>query len=107
MLGREPWRYLLRWYPTLNRLLYREVLNKRDPSGAYVESMEYINRVFCEFSNENDNISTFDCRNFFGYNEKESGNGLFIKDLVHYKPEVNWWNAEVILKEFQYNIGNT
>ena len=82
---------------TLNRIVSREATLKHW-GDAGIQSLDYIEQVFESLSQENENISLFDCRNSPYYTATESGNGLFIEDLVHYKPEINWWNAEVIVK---------
>ena len=89
---------------TLNKLLSREALMKVYPDGEPLKSLEYINEVFEELAKENDNISVFDIRKAPFYKENESGNGLFIDDLVHYTPETNRWNAEQIIKDFLSKI---
>ena len=87
---------------TLNKILCREIMAQRDPSGEYLKSMNYINEMFEDLSKEHRNISMFDSRNAPFYKENKSGNGLFISDLVHYTPETNWWNAKRILEDYIY-----
>ena len=46
------------------------------------------------------NMSIFDIRTYPGYLPDVRGNGIYIEDVVHYKPEVNNWVAGVILKDY-------
>ena len=85
---------------TLNRILNGEAMMKLDPSGEYKKSMDFINSTFDALSEENGNISVFDCSKAPFYRENVSANGLFIDDLVHYTPETNQWNARVILEDY-------
>ena len=85
---------------TLNKIVCHECFTNDYPSGEPIKSLNYINEIFNELAKENDNISVFDtCKAPF-YKENESGNGLFIDDLIHYTPETNRWNAEEIIKKY-------
>lgn len=87
---------------TLNKMAFRERCMEIKPNGDAVISMGYINEVFDELAKENDNISVFDIRSAPFYMENESGHGLFIEDIIHYTPETNKWNAEEIVKEYEF-----
>ena len=83
---------------TLNRIVSFEAISKKEQSEEFAKSLTYINTLFDELSRENENISIFDSRCAPFYKENESRNGLFVDDMVHYQPQVNWWNAQKIIE---------
>lgn len=88
----------------LHRIVCEERANDLDPSGAYLDSLHYINAVFEALEAENKNISIFDVRNAPNYNIGIRGNGLFIEDVVHFTPETNLWVAKCILEDYNRSI---
>ena len=90
-------------------ILHRRVAHDRcmdfDPSGESLKKLHYINKIFDELSEENDNISVFDVRENCPYYIPEvRGNGLFLDDVVHFTPEVNQWVSEGILNEYKKTL---
>lgn len=84
----------------LHEIVCFDRMNDLDPSGKYLENMNYINAVFRKLCQRYKNISLFDPRNAPQFNSQARGNGLFINDFVHYTPEVNAWVAETILEQY-------
>ena len=84
----------------LHKIVCPDRMNDLDPTGKYLENMHYINGVFDKLQNHYENISVFDARNAPQYIPNVRGNGLFIEDAVHYKPQVNKWVADCILKKY-------
>lgn len=84
----------------LHRLACPDRMNKLDPTGAYLQNMHFVNRVFERLEQRYDNVSVFDVRNVPDYVADVPGNGMFIKDLVHFTPSVNRWVAEQILQAY-------
>lgn len=75
-------------------ILHRIVCEKRameiDPSGCWLERMNYINSVFSELMAENENISLFDVRD-------APFDRIFLENDLHFTPEANRWVAKIIL----------
>ena len=88
----------------LHRIVCPDRMNDMDPTGRQLENMYYINEVFENLQKNHKNISVFDPRTAPQYIPDVRGNGLFIKDAVHFTPQVNIWIAENILKECCDNI---
>ncbi len=63
--------------------------------------LHYLNQVYEELYEENENIEIFDAGNAPHYIPDVPGNGIFIDDWVHYNPETNYWVAEEILKKLR------
>lgn len=84
----------------LHRLVCPDRMNDLDPTGTYLDNMHCINAVFDKLEQSYGNVSVFDTRKAPQYISEARGNGLFIKDVVHYTPEVNAWVAETILKQY-------
>ena len=85
---------------TIHKIVCHERMTDTDPSGKKLKNMHYINSVFDRIEEQHSNISVFDPRIAPQYTPNVRGNGLFIKDVVHYTPEVNTWVAEYILNKY-------
>lgn len=72
-----------------------------DPTGMFLQNLRYINRLFEEMAAETENLSLFDIRKAPFYVPNVRGNGIYIKDVVHYTPEANAWVASEILREYK------
>ena len=83
----------------LHKIVCHDRMNDLDPSGNHLKCMHYINDVFDNIAERNENVSVFDPRSYPGYVCDIRGNGLFIDDVVHFTPEVNAWVAEDIFKK--------
>ncbi len=81
----------------LHELVCPDRANLLDPTGRYLENMHCINDVFHTLQKEFGNVGIFDARRAPQFLPDVYGNGLFIKDVVHFTPEVNAWVAEEIL----------
>lgn len=88
-------------FTTLHKLVCSDRCLDLDSTGNLLENMHYINEIFNELSMENENITIFDVRNAPQYISNVRGNGIFIDDAVHFKPEVNDWVAKEILKNYK------
>ncbi len=75
-----------------------------DPSGESLRSVYYIDEVFKQLADENDNITLFDVRNYPGYIPDVRGNGMYMEDAVHYTGETNTWVAGEILKDYKKSL---
>lgn len=84
----------------LHKLACPDRMNDMDPSGQHLENMHHINTVFDRLAAKFENVSLFDPTWAPQYVPGVRGNGLFIKDAVHFTPEVNGWVADCILKQF-------
>lgn len=84
----------------LHRLACPDRMNVLDPTGGFLKTMHYINRLFEKLEAKYPNVSIFDPRNAPQFVPDEPGNGLFIKDKVHFTPQVNAWVAGQIIKNF-------
>ena len=85
----------------LHRITHEQRSLENDPKGKVLESFYYINDIFCELCDENDNMQIFDVRKAPFYRPEERGNGILMEDIVHYTPETNKWVAGEILKEYK------
>ena len=84
----------------LHKIVCPDRMNDMDPTGKYLEKMNYINSVFDRLQEDFKNVSVFDVRNAPFFLPNIRGNGLFIDDAVHFIPEVNAWIAKCILEKY-------
>ncbi len=84
----------------LHRIVAKDRCLDLDPTGTSLESMQYINSVFEDMEREYENMKIFDVRRAPFYVPGVRGNGIFIKDVVHYTPEANAWVASEILRNY-------
>lgn len=87
----------------LHNIVIDDYVQKQSNSNAK-NSMDYINIVFRELSEEYGNISLSDIRKSPFYHPLEKGYGLFQDDFVHYTKDVNEWVAEEIVKTYKAKI---
>ena len=83
----------------LHRLVMRDRTFDLDPTGEKYLKMGLINASFEKICDIFPNASMFDIRRSPLYVPDVRGNGLFMKDMVHYTPEVNLYVAEKILED--------
>ena len=86
----------------LHRLVCADRMRDLDPTGAleYLPKMHIINAEFDRLAEQRENVSVFDVTHAPQYRPNVVGNGLFIRDNVHFTPEVNGWVADKILSNF-------
>ena len=84
----------------LHRIIARDRMFDLDPSGEWSRRMDVINAVFEELAKIYPNASVFDVRSAPQYLPDVRGNGVFIKDVVHYTPEVNAYVAEEVIRQY-------
>jgi hypothetical protein len=84
----------------LHRMPFVQVMKNADPSGKCLDSMNYINNLFYELSNELPQTSVFDVRKAPFYDENAWDCNIFRWDLIHYLGKTNDWVAKEILKEY-------
>lgn len=84
----------------LHRLVMRDRTFDLDPTGEKYLKMGLINAAFERLCEDYENINMFDIRKSPLYLKDERGYGLFIKDMVHYKPEVNIYVAQKIFDDY-------
>jgi len=82
----------------LHKLIAKDRMYDKDPSGAQYERMLYINSVFEMLAINNENVSVFDPSKAPQFVHGIKGNGIFLSDCVHFTPEVNKWVAECVLE---------
>ena len=85
----------------LHRMPFVQMMKNADPTGKCFDSMNYINGLFEEMSNELPNTSVFDVRNCPMYDENAENMGILRWDLIHYLGSTNDWVAGEILKEYK------
>lgn len=91
----------------LHRLVCRERMTDQDPTGKKLENMDFVNSVFEKLAEKRENVRMFDVRQAPCYRPGIRCDGLFMKDAVHFTPEVNRWVAFHILDEYrQKTTGN-
>ncbi len=92
---------LLQFPPiVLHRLVCPDRMHDIDPSGKPLENMHLINQTFEALQTKYNNVSVFDPRNAPQFIPAVRGNGLFLKDAVHFTPEVNRWITDRIIQNF-------
>lgn len=84
----------------LHKLIAKDRMYDKDPSGAQYENMLYIDSVFEQLASENENITVFDPAKAPQFVDGIRGNGIFLSDCVHFTPEVNKWVAEQIITDY-------
>ncbi len=84
-----------------HRMPFVQVTKNADPTGKCFDSMNYINGVFEELSNEIPSVSVFDVRRCPFYDENAWDFGIFCGDLIHYLGKTNDWVAQDILEEYK------
>lgn len=89
----------------VSTVLHKIVASERyldlKPSGEWLESMHYVNEVWNELCEENDNITMFDVSKAPHYIPDVRGNGIFLEDVIHFTPETNRWVAKQILDSYK------
>jgi len=88
----------------LHRIVCEDVVMNISPSGESLRILNFINDVFEELENENENISIFDIRTAPNYILDVAGNGIFVDDLIHYTAESNQWVARQVIENYCLNI---
>ena len=88
----------------LHKLVCHDRTMDMDPTGEKLRRMHYINRVFASLA-EHYGASIFDASMAPQFIPDVRGNGIFIGDCVHYKPEVNDWVAKEILRDYAAKKG--
>lgn len=88
----------------LHKIICAERALDLDPSGAQLESMYCIDRIFQELEYEHQNIRIFDVRNAPHYTPHTRQYGIFLDDVVHYTPETNQWVSKKIMESYQNSI---
>ncbi len=84
----------------LHKIVCPERMNDMDPTGKYLEKMNYINDAFEMLQRKFKNVSVFDVRSAPCFLPDIRCNGLFIDDAVHFTPQVNQWVARSILEQY-------
>ena len=84
----------------LHSFPFASFMDKNDPSGGFMERMNYINSLFLELSSELPEVSIFDSRCCPFYDKSRADYGMLRQDLIHYTGAANDWVASEILKEY-------
>lgn len=88
----------------LHRLVAKDRMLTKDPTGGKLKNMEYINSVFDQLQAEYPNVSQFDVRCAPQYIPDVRGNGLFLADAIHFTAEVNSWVAKRIMEKCIFDL---
>ena len=89
-------------YPlVLHKIVCPDRTLDMDPTGEKLRRMYYIDGVFDSLASHYAGASVFDATRAPQFVANVRGNGIFIDDCVHYKPEVNDWAAEQILRDYK------
>ena len=87
-------------YPTI---VFHKIVAKdrmaEEPTGTKTRIMADINAIFENFAKK-ENVTTFDPRNYPGFDPNVMGEGIFKDDNIHFKPEVNRWVAKQIFDDY-------
>ena len=84
----------------LHKLVCPDRMQDMDPTGGHLNNMNRINEVFGALSRRYPNATVFDPQRAPQFIPNVRGNGLFLKDAVHFTPEVNQWVAEQLLAAY-------
>ena len=86
----------------LHRMVCPDRMQDMDPTGKQecLKKMGIVNAEFERLAATRDNFSVFDATNAPQFDPNVRGNGLFMRDNVHYTPAVNTWVAEQILADY-------
>ena len=90
-----------------HKIVCPDRMNDLDSTGNYLARMHEINAVFEKLVKEYPHASLFDVTKAPQFIPDIRGNGIFIKDAVHYTPEVNRWVAGQILEQYAKAQTNT
>ena len=84
----------------LHRFPFASHMDKRDPSGGFMERMNYINSLFDELALELSSVSVFDATTAPFYDASVADYGILRADLIHYTGKTNDWVASQILNDY-------
>lgn len=84
----------------IHRFPFASFMDKNDPSGGFMEKMNYVNALFDELAKELPEVSIFDSRNYPLYDPTAADYGMLRADLIHYRGEANDWVASCILSDY-------
>ncbi len=84
----------------LHRLVCPDRMHDINPNGEPLANMNYTNEVFEHFVRNADNFTLFDARTYPQFIPNERCNGIFLKDGVHFTPEVNTWICQQIVNDY-------
>jgi hypothetical protein len=84
----------------------KNMRNRGEENPRFMANMALINDIFRQLAKDYPQISIFDIRNSPLYQPELSNDGLFIDDLIHYRPAANQWTAEQILANFSENTNS-
>ena len=87
----------------LHKIVCHERCTDLDPTGRALKNMHFINEVFDELCAEFESMTVFDVRRAPQYIPDVRCNGIFKSDAVHFTPEVNYWAAEEVIKNYSNN----
>ena len=92
----------------LHKLVCHERMMDLDPTGTQLANMGYVNDVFEKLTQQRENVRIFDVCGAPSYQPGIRCEGLFMKDAVHFTPEVNRWVAAEIMGDYikQHSTGN-
>ena len=85
----------------LHKIVAHDRYFELKPTGEWLESMHYVNEVFNELSEENENITIFDVCNAPHFVHDIRGNGIFLDDVIHFTSETNRWVAQQIFDSYK------
>lgn len=88
---------------TLHEIVAKDRMMDTDPSGEKWQIVGRMNQLFRDMGKQYPNVTTFDVRNFPGYDPETRGAGMFKDDMIHFTEDVNKWVAEQIFNRYLEN----
>lgn len=80
---------------------FESSMKKNDPTGAFLEKMNFINSVFVTLSKRLPAVTLFDSRNYPEYEKDAENYNMLRGDLIHYLGRTNDWVASEILAKYK------
>ena len=84
----------------LHEIVAKDRMMDTDPSGEKWKTVGKMNQFFRDLGVKYPNVTTFDVRNFPGYDPNVRGEGMFKDDMIHFTEDVNKWVAQQIFEEY-------
>lgn len=84
----------------LHEIVAKDRMMDTDPTGEKWQIVGKMNQLFRDLGVKYPNVTTFDVRNFPGYDPSVRGAGMFKDDMIHFTEDVNKWVAQEIFEDY-------